>query len=66
MLTNLLLIIEKISIKIVYYTINWKAYLLLESTILDNRATFYLVNNIKLIKLQTSYTKYYKSKTYFN
>jgi len=42
------------SMKRVYYTINLKAYLLLESTILDNRATFYLVNNIKLIKLQNS------------
>ena len=34
----------------VYSTIDFNAYLLLESTILDNRATIYLVNNLDLIK----------------
>jgi len=34
----------------VYSTINFNSYLLLESTILDNRATIYLVNNLDLIK----------------
>ena len=34
----------------VYSTIDFNAYPLLESTILDNRATIYLVNNIDLIK----------------
>ena len=34
----------------VYSTIDFNAYLLLDSTILDNRATIYLVNNLDLIK----------------
>jgi len=34
----------------VYLTIDFNANLLLESTILDNRATIYLVNNLDLIK----------------
>jgi len=34
----------------IYSTIDLNAYLLLESTILDNRATIYLVNNLDLIK----------------
>ena len=34
----------------VYSTIDFNTYLLLESTILDNRAAIYLVNNLDLIK----------------
>ena len=34
----------------VYSTIDFNAHPLLESTILDNRAAIYLVNNLDLIK----------------
>lgn len=50
---NLFLIIKIISIREVYFTITPNIYLLEKSIRLDNKATLYLIDNIKLIKLRT-------------
>ena len=39
----------------VYSTIDFNAYLLLNSTILDNRAAIYLVNSLELLILGSFY-----------